>query len=308
MLTLHSILVPTDHSICADRAHGPAARLAARYGATLRTIHVAEVGHVFADAAADTAAGDAGLSAAHGQPVHDEPPVHVEEIAAAHASPALDILADARAHDVDLIVMGTHGRLGFGHFLLGSVTERVVRLADRPVLTVPCDAVPEGAPVLAPVDFSDGSRDALRHAHALAADQGVALHVLHVLDWPSSPSPYLAAFGLPSLPDLITDAQAGLDAFVTDTVGNGAVTVVRARAGGLAAYTVAEYAREVAAGLVVISTHGRTGLRRLVMGSVAEHVVRLAPCPVLVVRPGGRGLLAAEARADAHAAEAVLVP
>ncbi len=303
MLTLRSILVPTDHSPCADRATGPAARLAARYGATLRRVHVAEVRHVLTDAAADTAAGDAGLA-----PARDlaDGPALVEEIPASHASPALDILACARAHDADLIVMGTHGRLGFGHFLLGSVTERVVRLADRPVLTVPCGDVPEGAPVLAPVDFSVGSRDALRLARALAADEGVALHVLHVVDWPASPPPYLVGLGLPALPDLLERARAELDAFVADTVGDaaGAVTAVRTRAGGLAAYTIAEHAREVAAGLVVLSTHGRTGLARLVMGSVAEHVVRMAPCPVLTVRPGPRGLLLASPEAAVAGAAA----
>ncbi len=301
MLTLRSILIPTDRSFCAERAYGPAAQLADRYGATLRTVHVAEVGYV----PTDDAAADVRLPSEHALPGDL---AFSEEIAASHASPALDILAYARKHDVDLIVMGTHGRLGFGHFFLGSVTERVVRLADRPVLTVPCDDVPEGAPVLAPVDFSDGSRDALRDARDLADGQGVALHVLHVLDWPTPPPPYLVDFGLPSLPELLERAQAELGAFVGDTVGLSAVTAVRVRAGGLAAYTTAEYAREVTAGLIVISTHGRTGLARVLMGSVAEHVVRMAPCPVLTVRPGPRGHLSASSEARAavgtHAVDA----
>ncbi len=293
MLQIRTILVPTDRSVCAERAYAPAAALAARTGARLRVVHVSGGTLPLADdvlVTPDDVAGDLRLPLGHELPSLSS---DFEEIAASHASPALDILAHAREHDVDLIVMGTHGRLGFGHLLLGSVTEKVVRLADRPVLTVPCHDVPEGGPVLAPVDFSDGSREALRLAGALAAERGAVLHALHVVEWPTELPAYLLGVGLPAMPDVLARAQAELTAFVAATVGPDAVTAVRVRLGGLAAYAVAEYAREVAAGLVVISTHGRTGLDRLLMGSVAERVVRMASCPVLTVRPGTRGLLAA---------------
>ena len=297
MLQIRTILVPTDRSACAERAYAPAAALAARYGARLRVVHVSGVALPLADdvlVTPDDVAGDLRLPLGHELPGRAS---DVEEIAASHASPALDILAHAREHDVDLIVMGTHGRLGFGHLVLGSVTEKVVRLADRPVLTVPCHDVPEGGPVLAPVDFSDGSREALRLAGALARERGAVLHALHVVEWPTELPPYLLGVGLPALPDVLDRAQAELAAFVAATVGPDTVTAVRVRLGGLAAYAVAEYAREVAAGLVVISTHGRTGLDRLLMGSVAERVVRMASCPVLTVRPGTRGLLPAPSEA-----------
>ena len=285
MLRIRTILVPTDHSPSAERALAPAAALAALYGAALRRVHVAEAG-----------------LAPEPEPAGADVPV--ETLAASPVSPALQILDHARALDADLIVMGTHGRLGFGHLFLGSVTEKVVRLADRPVLTVPCHDVPDGGPVVAPVDFSDGSRDALRLAGALAADRGAVLHALHVVEWPTSLPPYLVGVALPALPEILERAQAELAAFVAETFaaeagGEDVVTAVRVRLGGLAASAVADYAREVAAPLVVISTHGRTGIGRLLLGSVTERVVRLAPCPVLTVRPGMRGSLQSAATASA---------
>ena len=284
MLRIRTILVPTDHSPSAERALAPAAALAALYGAALRRVHVAE----------------AGLAP---EPEPAGAAVPVETLAASPVSPALRILDHARALDADLIVMGTHGRLGFGHLFLGNVTEKVVRLADRPVLTVPGHDVPEGGPVVAPVDFSEASRDALRLAGALAADRGAALHALHVVEWPTSLPPYLVGVALPALPEVLERAQAELAAFVAETLagagGEDVVTAVRVRLGGLAASAVADYAREVTAGLVVMSTHGRTGIGRFLLGSVTERVVRGAPCPVLTVRPGMRGSLQSVTTASA---------
>ena len=307
-LALHvrSVLVPTDRSACAEHAYAPAADLAARTGAHVYVVHIAEYGQPLpVDAAPvmwDDVAQDLRLPRGLVPP---SGPVDVETVEAAFASTAGAILDCARTHRADLIVMGTNGRRGLARVFMGSVAEEVVRLAECPVLTVPCTDAPHDGPVVAPVDFSDASRHALRHARALARERGVALHAVHVIEWPTSPPPYLADFGLPSLPDLRARAQTNLDAFVAAMPGEVIVTSVRVRVGGLAAYTLTEYADEVGAGLVVISTHGRTGMDRLLMGSVAERVVRTAPCPVLTVRPDGRGLFAHAAEsAEAESAEA----
>lgn len=288
MLQIRTVLVPTDRSFCAERAYAPAAELAALHGAALRMVTVSKTGGRRPDdlhLTPDDVAHDLRLASepAGGRPVF-------ETVTAVHAEPALDILDHAREQDVDVIVMGTHGRLGFGHILLGRVTERVVRLADRPVLTVPCDYPHEGGPVVAAVDFSEGSRVALLYARELAASRGAALHALHVVEWPVDPPPYLFGFEVPAVSDVLARAQAELDTFVAGA-GPDVVAVVRARVGGLAAFSVADYAREVEAGLIVISTHGRTGLSRLLLGSVAERVVRTAACPVFTVHPDGRSLL-----------------
>jgi nucleotide-binding universal stress UspA family protein len=301
MLQIRTVLVPTDRSPCAERAYAPAVALAAHHGAALRMVHVSKAGRRRPDdvhLTSDDVAHDLRLSS---EPEPADGGAVFEEVAASHASPALDILDHAREHDVDVIVMGTHGRLGSGHFLLGSVTEQVVRLADRPVLTVPCDEAHEGGPVVVAVDFSEGSGTALLYARELATERGAALHALHVVEWAVDPPPYLYGLEVPALSDVLARARVELAAFVA-AAGPDVVPVVRARVGGLAAFAVADYAREVAASLVVISTHGRTGLSRLLLGSVAERVVRTAPCPVFTVHPDGRSLLP-RAAGDAAAAE-----
>ena len=332
-LRVRKILVPTDHSACAERAYAPAADLAAHTGAVVQVVRVAEYGPPLPASAAPITWDDVALDLR--LPTEETPPsgpVDVETVEASHASTAGAILDAARTHRADLIVMGTHGRRGLARMVMGSVAEEVVRTADCPVLTVSCHNAPEGGPVLVPVDFSDGSRQALRHGRALAAERGVPLHVVHVADWPVSPPPYLADFGLPSLPDVLARAQTDLDAFVAETAvaeplvaeplvddafaddvfdagtsGRDVATSVQVRVGGLAAFALTEYASEIGASLVVISTHGRTGLDRLLMGSVAERVVRTAPCPVLTVRPEGRGLFAHVAAERAAAAGSVAV-
>ena len=302
-LRVRTILVPTDRSACAERAYAPAAELAAWTGARVRVVHVSEYGHPIPAAPAPVTWDDV-TRGLHLPLAHTPPggPILVEEVAAAYASTAGALLACARTHGADLIVIGTNGRRGLARMVLGSVAEEVVRRAECPVLTVPCTDAPADGPVLAAVDFSEGSREALRHAKALAAERGVALHVVHVVDWPTSPPPYLVDVGLPALPDLLARAEADLDAFVAEEPGLDVVTSVRLRVGSLAAYILVEVAEEIGAGLIVISTHGRTGMNRLLMGSVAERIVRTAPCPVLTVRPEGPGLLA---RAAGEGVEAV---
>ena len=291
MLQIRTILVPTDRSACAERAYGPAADLAARTGAEIRVVHVAEPGLAVADLSPttwdDVAAGlhlPDGVAPPSG-------PIVVEEIEAT-GLPAETLLAYAREHDADLVVMGTSGRRGFARFFLGSVAESLVRQADRPVLSVPChDPRPTGPVVLA-LDLGDGSREALLHGHALSAARGVALHAVHVVLWPSSPT-YLDLLHMPPAATVTAAAQTSLDALVADTVGAGVVTAARICLSGSVARSVADYVHDVGASLVVLSTHQRTGSDRLVMGSVAEETVRMASCPVLTVRPGHDGLLAA---------------
>jgi nucleotide-binding universal stress UspA family protein len=132
------ILVPTDGSETAAAALDHAVDLAERYGATLHLLHVVESAMI-----PPTPAGGEVLDrlSAHGDSVVNEAREGVDdrvpvETAVAEGSPhraILDYTADA---DIDLVVMGTHGRTGLQHALLGSVAERVVRLADVPVLTV----------------------------------------------------------------------------------------------------------------------------------------------------------------------------
>ena len=305
MLRVRTILLPTDRSDCAERAYAPAAELAATFGATLRVVRVTgwdfDPPHIASPTTWDDVARDLRL------PPGQEPPrgpIHIEEVPSPvymtvrrsmpHVGlptpPAMILREYAVQHEVDLIAMATHGRRGLRRFLMGSVAEELVRTAERPVLTIPCEGRGLGDVVLAPVDFSEGSREALRYAKEIAAQRGAALHVLHVVETPLPTLPYLARRSHPPADEVAADARADLDQFVRGTPGpdlDPVVGVVQ----GAPAFAIRDYAAEVGVGIVVVSTRGRTGLDPLLMGGVAERLLRIAPCPVLTIHPGGRSLL-----------------
>lgn len=145
--------------------------------------------------------------------------------------------------------------------------------------------------ILCPVDFSDPSHVAMTEALAIAGKAQGTVHLLHVLE----PQPgthrgegasaaaslhALAEQARVALAELRREAEASLPGGVTDEVAPGGA--------GAPADRVTRAAQEGGFDLVVMGTHGRRGFRRLVLGSVAEAVVRGAPCSVLVVRPRGR--------------------
>jgi len=204
------------------------------------------------------------------------------------------ILDAAAADDADLIVMGTHGRRGPAHLFLGSVVSEVLRRAERPVLVVPGrDGRKAGklGKILAPVDFSPTSKRAAADAAAIAQATGAALELFHVVPDLEVPLPMNpAGLGAASMvvTELVPAAREALStlAAALQIEGRAAVEVWH----GAPAPTILNRAEETGADLVVIGTSGHTGLDRLLLGSVAARVARLAPCPVLVVPGRGRAL------------------
>jgi nucleotide-binding universal stress UspA family protein len=138
--------------------------------------------------------------------------------------------------------------------------------------------------ILVPTDFSETADRALDYAIALAAKLGARIHVLHVIGIPALGVPELGvALTSTMIDSLVRDNQAALDRLVDKhrsqaTFGE---TVLRT---GDARDTILQAAGEVHADLIVIGTHGRRGISRALLGSVAEAIVRTAPCPVLTVR------------------------
>ncbi len=135
--------------------------------------------------------------------------------------------------------------------------------------------------VMVPVDFSDASWSAVSSARALVSEPG-ALHLVHVLP-PNLVGPDAPFLDVVDQGDLLAEARRQL-AGRLDTMGLGDAHVHVSFAPGNPAATICEMARSLEAQLVVLPSHGRTGLARLALGSVAERVVRLAPCAVLVLR------------------------
>jgi len=144
--------------------------------------------------------------------------------------------------------------------------------------------------ILVPTDFSDNAKAAVEYAAALADKFSSEVHLMHVTqDVTASlvPEPGFA-FGPPDnfLQELRDDALNNLEALAKSDILQGAKVVTLVRHGP-PFVEIVRYAREELIDLIVISTHGRTGLAHVFMGSVAEQVVRKAGCPVLSVRPAG---------------------
>jgi universal stress protein A len=138
--------------------------------------------------------------------------------------------------------------------------------------------------ILVPIDFSDCSKKALQYAVPFAKEFGATIALLHVVQINSPAGPEFGAIDFPLIQaDLRKDAEKQLaELAATDVQEQAAVeTLVRS---GQEVMEIVDAAKELESDLIIISTHGRTGLKHVFMGSVAENVVRLAPCPVLVVR------------------------
>jgi nucleotide-binding universal stress UspA family protein len=201
--------------------------------------------------------------------------------------PAIAIVEAALRDRVDLIAMSTHGRGGLGRLLFGSVAETVARTAPVPVLIVRAHLgwTPEAiGTILVPVDGSERSEGVLPAVEALAGPFDLPVHLLHVVEAVPGAVASEAAFAM----DRLMESRAGDGetylAKVALPLEAKGIHVTRALRAGLAAEAILAYLRECGAGLVAMSTHGRTGLGRLGVGSVAERVLRAAPVPTLVSR------------------------
>ncbi len=140
--------------------------------------------------------------------------------------------------------------------------------------------------ILVPVDFEPASNEALKWAEQLAKDLGAEVILIHVSQPPMVSYPEVSPVMVSSLyKDLLSAAKRSLDEFAAQSGGKR--TLLRE---GDAGVEVVRAAEEIRPALIVMGTHGRRGLRRLLIGSVAEHVVRHSPVPVLTVHaPEGEG-------------------
>jgi nucleotide-binding universal stress UspA family protein len=140
--------------------------------------------------------------------------------------------------------------------------------------------------ILVPTDFSEPSDAALDYAKGLAARFGASLHLLHVVDDPYR-SVMSAEVFVPEVEGYRDDLVADAITRLKDRLRSSDIEHLRATADaviGTAAWSIVEYAAAHEIDLIVMGTHGRSGVSHLLMGSVAEKVVRTAPCPVLTLR------------------------
>jgi nucleotide-binding universal stress UspA family protein len=202
--------------------------------------------------------------------------------------PFHQITMAAQESAVDLIVIATRGYTGAKHVLLGSTAERVVRHAHCPVLTVRASAgsKPNGfrlEKILVPIDFSNLSRDALPWAISLARQFGSELTLLHVVE--KFPIDYtLPGGGQGMMEGLREQARTELGAIANSLRKSSQMHVSTEVRTGIPYDQICDAAQTLAADLIVLTTHGYTGLKHVWLGSTAERVVRHAKCPVLAVR------------------------
>ncbi|ARS89297.1 universal stress protein [Natrarchaeobaculum aegyptiacum] len=191
----------------------------------------------------------------------------------------------AYRREIDVITMGTTGRTGLGKVLLGSVTENVLRTAHVPVLAVPPNADVESAAdvsfdrLLLPTDGSEGAAIATQWGVALARSLESTLHAFSAVDagpiaQVTSPDDALAALEQRSeaAVDAILERAAAADVSVSGTVTTGSATDA-----------ILEHASDEDVDLIVMGTHGQTGVGQWFLGSVTENVVRQATVPVFCV-------------------------
>ncbi len=151
--------------------------------------------------------------------------------------------------------------------------------------------------VLVPTDFGKTSEAALNYGRELARTFGARLHLLHVTDSVNARFPLEGTVFIPPglQKDIEDAAQARLNALVREDDRRELNANAVIRTASAAAETIVEYADEVGADVIVIGTHGRRAVAHLLLGSVAERVVRLASCPVLTVRNPERDFLVPDA-------------
>ncbi|MDH3267409.1 MAG: universal stress protein [Ignavibacteria bacterium] len=305
-MKIKKILFPTDFSRCANQALAHAVFLAEKYDAEIHVLHVITL---FEDQP-NIVSGEFAETEEMIRKLEDIAEKQLNKIVDSQGSDDMNIITAtkrgisaapaileyASEKNIDLIVMGTHGRRGLGHLLLGSAAEEVVRVAACPVFTIRELKEPKPTAqinnILVPVDFSNYSKNTLAYASEIAQSYNSRLQVLHIIE--ETMHPAFSLSGKSSIFDLIPgiedDCRKRTEKMVKDVVSNKIKADIFIK-GGNAASDIIKFAKEKSTDLIVIATHGLTGLEHMLLGSVTEKVVRMAHCPVFTVKAFGKSLI-----------------
>jgi len=301
-LNIQNIVVPIDFSKMSLQAIQIARQLARRFGASIHLAHVRHLNYV----------GDFMAPAPPIAPFsfmtyeQDEEQTALQELKKVASecgvsSATCDVLSGAPPFDeicrlaqtipADLVVMPTHGRTGLKHVFLGSTAERIVQHSSCPVLVTREKAGKSRngsqarmKTILVPVDFSSCSREGLRYAIAFANEFGAKIILLHAT--------YLgyiyscegtALYDIPGLQKAARKIAERKMRELVRSVNFGAVKLETAFTDGSPVIDICAFAKDHDVDLIITSTHGFTGFAHVLIGSIAEQVVRHAPCSVLVV-------------------------
>jgi nucleotide-binding universal stress UspA family protein len=298
---IQNILVPVDFSEMSIQAINTATRLARRFGASTHLTHVRQFAYA------------SGFLPA--PPMDPFPVMPDEQDAEKNAAKDLHVLARecdvplatchilsggpafdeicrfAQKIPADLIVLPTHGYTGLKHVFLGSTAERVVQHSPCPVFVArprkgksEAGRTPTLHTILVPVDFSGCSRGGLRYAIDFANEFGARIILLHAtyLGYIYS-SEGTALYDIPALQKAARKTAERQMRQLVRSVNFGGVKFETAFTDGSPVLDICTFAKDHNVDLIITSTHGLTGLEHVLIGSIAEQVVRHAPCSVLVV-------------------------
>lgn len=307
-LQIKTILVPLDFSGASMQALRYTIRLAESLGAAIHLVHVqptdeltaiTQAGHMMLDAADAVALMQDRL--AEIQERHDVK-FWPDNCHILSGRPYEQICKLASEIEIDLMVMPTRGHSGLQHLLLGSTAERIVRFAPYPVLVLHgakyqaanVDDATDHAEfklrtILVPVDFSPCSLAGAKYAARLARSTGATVRLLHVV------YPYTEVFGLdrmgayrtPLVQRATEIAEGQMAKLKAMKFLRGVTCEAEVRVGSTVDEISGESGRP-GVDLLVTSTHGRSGFKRALLGSVAEHAVRYSECPIITVPSRGR--------------------
>ncbi|MEF8914152.1 universal stress protein [Natronomonas sp.] len=292
---IRSILVPTDGSEGAEIGARRGVDLAASIGADLHVlsaVDIRETEPALSNLSADDKLEQEQLLEEQAERAVDT----VVRLARSHISgritttveqrtPVRAITDYADTHDIDLIVMGTHGRSDLEQVLLGSVAEKTLRTSSVPVVTVPPSADIEEVgeavydDILLPTDGSEGSEAAVELALAWADVYDATLHTLYSVDT----SRFAGVDERSQIHDALEETGREALETVRERARESGVSVAGNIGNGPAARVIRSYSEEHDIDMVVMGTHGRSGVKRYLIGSVTETVVRTADIPICCV-------------------------
>jgi nucleotide-binding universal stress UspA family protein len=300
-LNIRNIVVPIDFSEMSVQAVQTAKQLGRRFGASIHLAHVRQLVH----------AADFVVPAAPMVPFSFPPyEQNEEQIALEHlkkvasdygvSSASCHVLSGAPPFDeicrltqtlpADLVIMPTHGRTGLKHVFLGSTAERIVQHSSCPVLVTRGRAVHANngsgikiKNIVVPIDFSNCSREGLRYAIAFAKEFGAKIILLHAtyLGYIYS-AEGTVLYDIPGLQKAARKNARRKMRELVQSVNFGAVKFETVFTDGSPVIDICAFAKHHEVDLIITSTHGFTGFTHVLIGSIAEQVVRHAPCAVLV--------------------------
>ena len=302
VLRLNNILVPTDFSPASLKALHYGIAFARQFNAVLSLVHVVEPRPAVAGFESVPITIDDTQVLKNFErrltefTAENVPAGIVVNTLVQHGSAFEEVVSTAKARDIDLIIASTHGHTGFKRVLFGSTAERIVQRAPCPILVVrerEHEFLTTSRPdemtisklnrILVPIDFSDCSRKALQYAIAFAKQFNAEILCLHSIEIPYGTGEAGIVIETEAFRKrLHEEAKGQMAAFLEEQA------VQLAEEGTIKLGTpyreIIQTADDRQIDLIVLGTHGRSGVRHFLLGSTTERVVRYAHCPVLVVR------------------------